>query len=250
MRGKLKIFALLLLVVAGFFGYQGVQGTGNGKENVFTVEDKVTIEVTKDEQKIYYSFLNTSGENISSITVNFGIKGDSNYDTKTDEVSIHIENFGLLADPFVIDFYKDDFKTGQIVRDGKLAGKATITVGTNIVQLEEYDYVHSISINGQKENFTNGSEMDVTKLLIAGASLLVAIIMLVYSRKPNSDSTELVVESNADEELQNEWNSHSEGHHDESESTYTPTSSSKLTDEEKNKYIEGMEVIDMDKDEL
>lgn len=250
MRGKLKIFALLLLVIAGFFGYQGVKGSGSGKENVFIVEDKVTIEVTKDEQKIYYSFLNTSGDNISSITVNFGIKDDTNYETKTDEVSINIENFGLLAEPFVIDFYKDDFKTGQTVRDGKLAGKATITVGTNIVQLEEYDYVHSISINGQKETFTNGGEMDVTKLLIAGAAVLVAIVMFVYSRKPHSDSPELALESNADEDLQNEWNSHSEGNHDDSEPSYAPTSSSKLTDEEKNKYIEGMEVIDMDKDEL
>lgn len=249
MKGKIRIFALLLIVVAAFFGYQGFTGKGNGKDNVFIVDDKVTIEVTKDEQKIYYSFLNTSGENITSVTVNFGIKGDKNYDTN-DEVSINIENFGLLSEPFVIDFYKNDFKVGETTRDGKLAGKAKINVGTNIVELEEYDYVHSISINGVKEKFNHGEEMDMTKMLIAGAAALLSIVLFVYSKNLNGSSMEPVLESTTDEDIQNEWSHNSGSNDSESEPTYTPTSTSKLTEEERNKYIEGMEVIDMDKDEL
>jgi len=247
MKKNVRIFALLLLVIAAFFGYQGINNGSGGKDNVFIVDDKVTIEVTEDEYKIYYSFLNTSGEKISSITVNFGIKGDKNYDTEDDEVSINIENFGVLEDPFVIDFYKDDFKIGETIRDGRLAGKATINVGTNIVELEEYDYVHSISINGSKEDFNHGGSMDTTSLLIAGGAAILAIVLFVYSRNLGGSVKELSLES-VDEDVQEEWNNN--GAQSESEPTFVPSSSSQLTAEEKEEYIKDMEVIDMDKDEL
>ena len=253
MKDIVKFFSLILIGCAGFFGYNGYQKMDKGDDTTFIVDNKITIDVVETESDITFAFLNTS-EASYNVTVSFGIKGDKNYTKDIDEIVISINNLVAYDKTFDITFDKTNFKKGTTYKNDKL-GYATIHIGSNVEVIEEYNYIHKLDVgaDGSNEKFHHGESIDYTYFIAAGGALLMAIVLFVKANgMPDPVKVEKPSKKNKNNKKKEEeslWsNEPTDDFNDVSYSSSNDTV--RMTDEEKAKYLEGMQVIDMKKDEL
>jgi hypothetical protein len=251
MKSIVKFLSLILICCAGYFGYTGYQKMDKGDETTFIVDNKITVNVVETEEDVTFAFLNTSKESYN-VTVSFGIKGDKNYTKGVDEIVISINNLVAYDKTFDITFDKDNFRKGTTYKNDKL-GYATINIGSNVEVIEEYNYIHKVDVgeDGKNEKFHHGESMDYTYFIAAGGALLMAIVLFI---KANGMPDPVKVEkpskkNNKKKEEESLWNN--EPTDDFNDVSYSSSNDTvRMTDEEKAKYLEGMQVIDMKKDEL
>lgn len=251
MKSIVRFLSLILVGCAVYFGYSGVQNIDKGDDTVFIVDKRITINVVETENEITYSFLNTS-EKAYNVKVWFGIKGDKNYTADVDEVVITINNLVAYEDAMEITFLKSNFMKGTTYQNDSV-GHATKVVGSNVEVIEEYNYIHKIDvgIDGKKEEFHHGESINYVYFGAAAISALLAVVLFVKSNGL-PDPVKVEKPSKKKKEEETLWNNEPTDNF--SDVSYNSSSSSsetvKMTDEEKAKYLEGMKVIDMKKDEL
>lgn len=249
MKGIVRFLSLILVVCAAYFGYTGYKNMDKGDDNVFIVDKKVTITVYETDTNITFSFLNTSGK-AYNLKVHFGIKGDKNYTAEVDEVVITINNLVAYDDEMDITFLKSNFKKG-VSYSNQTLGHATINVGNNVEVIEEYNYVHKldVGIDGKTEKFHHGESVNYVYFGAAGVSALIAVLLFVKSNGM-PDPVKPEKPSKKKKETESLWDNEPTDNFDDVSYSQTSNETVKMTDEEKAKYLEGMKVIDMKKDEL
>lgn len=249
MKGIVRFLSLILVVCAGYFGYTGYKNIDKGDDSVFIVDNKVTISVYETEDKLTFLFLNTSGK-AYNLEVHFGIKGDKNYTAGTDEIVININNLVAYENEMEISFLKSNFKKGLSYSNQQL-GYATINIGNNVEVLEEYNYVHKLDVgaDGKTEKFHHGESVNYVYFGAAAVSAVLAIFLFVRSNGM-PDPVKVEKPSKKKKESESLWNNEPTDNF--SDVSYSQSSSEtvRMSDEEKAKYLEGMKVIDMKKDEL
>ena len=241
-----KIISMVFILVAVFLGYLGVSNTQKARDDLFIVEDTLRVEVTDSGNDLIFHIYNLTEETINDLVINIGIKDDENYNTETDEIVVEIDKFAYKKDTsFDISFNKVTFRPGKTSKNG-----AIVTIGSNVEEIENYDYVHKIMIGTEEKEFNNGEKIETSYYIVAGVMLVIAVILLVYSR----NLPEYIKKPEPFvyvEEEKEEWEKEPVVYEEKKEeSVYVDNEHTKMLEEDKKKYIDSMEVIDMDKDEL
>ena len=245
-----KFIGFVLIAATVFFGYLGVTNTDKGDPNHFIVNDTLKVEVNNTESYLTFSFYNISKEEISEAKVIFGIKNDRNYTNEKDEITVTLTNYQYNEDKsFDLVFNKDSFRTG-----GKNYTTpevdAYVHVGLNITVIGEYDYVHSIEVEGKEKNFNHGEKSELQYYIFAAISLIGAVFMVIRARKmPDVVKVSKGQSIEIDNTIKEEWDNNPEEIVEEKKEE-VKVELSPEDQEEQQKFIDSMEVIDMDKDEL
>ena len=249
MKDIVRFLSLILIGCAVYFGYNGAQNINSGDDSVFIVDKQITINVTDEGEYVKYSFVNTS-DKLYNVKINFGIKGDSNYTEGSDEIVFVIKNFVASEEAIDIDIYKDNFKKGESFKNDKL-GHATILIGESVELIGEYTYVHKIDVgaDGKLEEFNNGGSIDYVSFGAAAICIVIAIFLFAKANKmPDPVKPEKKTKKGKKKEEASLWDNEPTDNFE--EVSYSSSDTVRLSEEEKAKYLEGMQVIDMKKDEL